>query len=138
MYEKTKEWLEALERKDREICLLMNEISKIRELATSVGGVGSPVQSSGGDRLGKIIANLADKENELDAVIDEYIDERREKIKVINQIEDNNIRDVIYFHYAQFMPMTKIAEKLNYSYIWVHKMNTIGIEKIDSLLKEYI
>ena len=86
-----KKYLEEIERYNSVIENKLAEIDQLKSLATSITTATSdtPVQSSGNnDRIGKIVADIADKEAELKRLVDELVDERNERIKIIEQLED--------------------------------------------------
>ncbi|MDE6123740.1 MAG: hypothetical protein K2G22_00730, partial [Eubacterium sp.] len=87
-----KTFLEDIENKNARIQCKLTEIEQLRNLATSISSLSTetPVQSSSdGDRIGKIIASIVDKEKELDAIVDDYIDEKEKRIKLIEQLDDS-------------------------------------------------
>ena len=112
-------FLEQIERADRTIDSKLSEIYKLRCLATSVTVPTDreAVQTSGvSDKVGNIVAKIVDLENEINSLIDEYIDIRQNCIEVIESISDPLRYTVIHKHYVQYKSFVEIAEEENYTY----------------------
>lgn len=126
-----KKYLEEIAKDDAVIKNKLAEIGRLESLATSISSVVSdtPVQSSGNhDRVGKIASDIADKKAELQLLVDEFIDKRNARIKIIEQLEDNLQYTVIYKRYMQQKKFEDIAEEEHYSYRWVLTIHSKGIK----------
>ena len=133
-----KEYLEWIAIAEGKIQRKLAEIDRLRNLATSVGSLSTdtPVQASNeGDRIGKIVASIADKEKELDDIIDEYIDEKDKRIKIIEQLDNELERSVLHKKYVQFKPFNQIADEEFYTKTWILKVHKKALEKMNDLLK---
>ncbi len=125
-----KKYLEEIERYN-------SVIDQLKSLATSITTATSdtPVQSSGNnDRIGKIVADIADKEAELKRLVDELVDERNERIKIIEQLEDRLQYTVLYKRYMKLMKIEDIAEEQHYSSRWILKVHSKGLNNIQNIL----
>ena len=74
-----KKYLEEIAMDNAIIENKLAEIDQLKSLATSISALSSdtPVQSSGeSDRIGKIVADIADKENDLQTFVNKLIDKR--------------------------------------------------------------
>ena len=128
-----KEYLEWIAIAEGKIQRKLAEIDRLRDLAKSVGSLSTdtPVQSSHeGDRIGKIVASIADKEKELDAIIDEYIDEKDKRIKVIEQLDNELERSVLHKHYVQFKTYNQIADEEFYTKTWILKIHIRALNNL--------
>ncbi len=132
-----KKYLEEIERYNSVIENKLAEIDQLKSLATSITTATSdtPVQSSGNnDRIGKIVADIADKEAELKRLVDELVDERNERIKIIEQLEDRLQYTVSYKRYMKLMKIEDIAEEQHYSSRWILKVHSKGLNNIQNIL----
>jgi hypothetical protein len=132
-----KKYLEEIERYNSVIENKLAEIDQLKSLATSITTATSdtPVQSSGNnDRIGKIVADIADKEAELKRLVDELVDERNERIKIIEQLEDRLQYTVLYKRYMKLMKIEDIAEEQHYSSRWILKVHSKGLNNIQNIL----
>ena len=132
-----KKYLEEIERYNSVIENKLAEIDQLKSLATIITTATSdaPVQSSGNnDRIGKIVADIADKEAELKRLVDELVDERNERIKIIEQLEDRLQYTVLYKRYMKLMKIEDIAEEQHYSSRWILKVHSKGLNNIQNIL----
>lgn len=130
-------FLQQIERADRVIDSKLSEIYRLRCLATSVTVPTDreAVQTSGvSDKVGNIVAKIVDLENEIDNLIDEYIDIRQRCIKVIEALSDPMQYTVIHKHYVQYKSFVEIAEEENYTYDGIMKVRRKAIERIEAIL----
>ncbi len=134
-----KTFLEDIENKNARIQCKLAEIQQLRSLATSISSLSSetPVQSSSeGDRIGKIIASIVDKEKELDAIVDDYIDEKEKRIKLIEQLDDSLQYKVLHKRYVELKSLSEIASEECYTYDWIGKKHSQGLKKVQEMLNE--
>ncbi len=134
-----KKYLEEIERYNSVIENKLAEIDQLKSLATSISAVTSdtPVQSSSeGDRIGKIIASIVDKEKELDAIVDDYIDEKEKRIRLIEQLDDSLQYKVLHKRYVELKSLSEIASEECYTYDWIGKKHSQGLKKVQEMLNE--
>lgn len=132
-------FLQQIERADRTIDNKLSEIYRLRCLATSVTVPTDreAVQTSGvSDKVGNIVAKIVDLENEIDNLIDEYIDIRQRCIKVVEALSDPLQYTVIHKHYVQYKSFVEIAEEENYTYQWILRVHNKALKEISEILKE--
>lgn len=128
-----KEYLEWIETAEGRIQRKLAEIDRLRSLATSIGGISTdtPVQASHeGDRIGKIVASIADKQKE----IDDIVEEQEKRVDIIEKIENVLQYKVLYKRYVKFKKLGKIATEENYTYDWIQKNHTRGLKKVQEIL----
>lgn len=133
-----REYLEWIAIAEGKIQRKLAEIDRLRDLLESVGSrsTDTPVQASHeGDRIGKIVASIVDKEKELNAIIDNYIDEKDKRIKVIEQLDNELERSVLHKKYVQFKTFNQIADEEFYTKTWILKIHTKALKNINELLK---
>lgn len=134
------EFLKQIETYDTLVEGKLNEREKLWELATkiTVPTDKEAIQTSGvSDKVGNIAAKLADIENEIDSLVDEYIDVQRECISVIEKLADKPIEySVIHKHYVLYKTFVEIAEEESYSYDGIIKAKDRALKRIDAILRE--
>lgn len=67
------------------------------------------------DRMGTSIAKIVDMENELDGIIDNYIDKKNKIIKEIEDVGEYVYYEVLFSKYVEYKTFEEIAKKMNYS-----------------------
>ena len=133
------EFLKQIERADTLIDSKLSELYRLRCLATSVTVPTDreAVQTSGvSDKVGSIVAKIVDLENEIDDMIDGYIDTRNKCIRVIEMLTHSLEYKIIHMHYVQYKTYTEIEEELNYSHTWVMEVRREALKKIEKIINE--
>lgn len=132
-----KKYLEEIAKYNSVIENKLAEIDQLKSLATSISSATSdtPVQSSSNnDQIGKIVADIVDKENELQNLVNKFLDERNERIKVIEQLEDRLQYTVLCKRYLKLMKFEDIAEQEHYSRQWISEAHSQGLKNIQNIL----
>ena len=132
-------FLQQIERADRVIDNKLSEIYRLRCLATriTVPTDREAIQTSGvSDKVGNTVAKIIDLENEIDDLIDEYIDVRQRCIKVVEALSDPLQYTVIHKHYVQYKSFVEIAEEENYTYQWILRVHNKALKEISEILKK--
>ena len=133
------EFLQQIERADRIINNKLSEIYRLRCLATSitVPTDREAVQTSGvSDKVGNTVAKIIDLENEINDLIDKYVDLQRICIGVIETLENPLHYTVLHKHYVQYKTFAKIAEEEHYSYDGIMKVKRKALEQVETILQE--
>lgn len=133
------EFLQQIERADTMIDSKLGELYRLRCLATSVTVPTDreAIQSSGvSDKVGNIVAKIVDLENEIDGMIDGYIDTRNKCISVIEMLTNSLQYKIIHMHYVQYKKYSEIEEELNYSHTWVMEVRKEALKEIERIINE--
>lgn len=134
------EFLRQIERYDRLIDCKISELCRYKCLVTSVTVPTDreAVQTSGvSDKVGNMVAKIVDLENEIDTIIDEYIDIRRTCIGVIEMLKDKPLQyAIIHKHYVQYKSYAEIAAEEHYTYDGILKAKNRALQRIDKILKK--
>ena len=133
------EFLKQIERADKVISNKLYEVQRLRVLAvsTTVPTDREAVQTSGvSDKVGNIVAKIIDLENEINELIDEYVDLQRFCIGVIEAVKSPVQYTVLHKHYVQYKSFAEIAEEEHYSYDGIMKVKRKALEQVDAILKE--
>ena len=115
----TKDYLNQINRLDKSIQNKLSELLQYRELSVSLSAVSSDIKvriSPEVDRIGRSIARLEELEQQLDRMIDCFVDKKTHIIAQIDDIEDEMHYQVLFARYIECKTFEKIAEELNYSF----------------------
>lgn len=115
----TNEYLSQISRIDHAIKNKLSEIKRLSDMATSISV--SPkevdVQSSGDqDKMGSAVAKIVDLQNEINCLVDELVEKRREIIGQIDSMEDTNAYIVLAAHYIDGKDWNVISVDMNCTY----------------------
>lgn len=115
----TKQYLNQISRLDRMINNKLSEIGQLRELSYSISAVTNEerVQTTPNfDKIGTAYCKIAEMEEKLDKLIDEYVDKKNLIISQIDKIENEIYYDILFARYIEKKTFEKIATDLNYSF----------------------
>lgn len=115
----TKEYLQQIGRYDRLINNKLVELAQYRSMACSVSAVKNDerVQSSPSyDTMDKIVSKIEQMENEIDMLVDRYIDNKRIIISQIDSISDEMTYQILFSRYVEQKTFEKMAIEMNYCY----------------------
>ena len=113
-----KAYLRQIERCDKGINNKLQELARVKELATKVTCTLKPDAAFGGgnqDKLGSAIAKIIDLQNEINADIDEYVDLKKEASRIIGQVKDAAQMDVLHKRYILYEAWEPIAEEMGFT-----------------------
>lgn len=115
----TKEYLQQIGRYDRLINNKLVELAQYRSMACSVSAVKNDerVQSSPShDTMDKIVSKIEQMENEIDLLVDRYIDNKRTIISQIDSMSDEMTYQILFSRYVEQKTFEKMAIEMNYCY----------------------
>lgn len=115
----TKQYLQQISRLDRLINNKLSEISQLKELAYGIKAVTNEerVQTTPNfDKIGTAYCKIAEMEEKLDKLIDEYVDKKNLIVSQIDKIENEIYYDILFSRYIEKKTFEKIATDLNYSF----------------------
>lgn len=94
------------------------------------------VQSSGNpQKMADAVARYVDLEAEIDAVIDELIDTKKDVIAVIERLAPIEY-DILHKMYIQHNTLDETAELCNKSYSWAKTVHGIALKNVQRILDE--
>lgn len=114
----TKDYLNQISRLDNMIQNKLSEIMQYRELSVSLTAVSSDIKvrtSPNMDRIGSSIVRLTELEQQLDEMIDHFVDKKTHIIAQIDAMEDEVHYQILFARYIERKTFEKIALELNYS-----------------------
>lgn len=115
----TKEYLQQIEKCDKQINEKLEEVRRIKELATKItttlrtdaaGGGGN------GDKIGDAVAKIVTLEEEITRDVDRYIDLKREIGAIIDAVEDTDEQTVLVKRYINYEKWEQIALEMGFTY----------------------
>jgi len=127
-----KEYLQQYRNADREINTKLDQIHRLRELATKTTSILTPnkVQTQSQNNTEIIVAKIVDMENEVDREIDELGKIKHNVESAIQEIPDHRHRDVLYMRYLNGKRWEEIAVSLNYDFHYVLKLHGSALYEI--------
>jgi len=114
-----KEYLQQYRNAEDSINAKLDQIHKLRELATKTTQTltADNVQSSGSsDKISAIVSKIVDMEREVDAEIDKLQEIKKNVEKVISAVTNYTQRQVLTLRYINGLRWEEIAVKMNYTY----------------------
>lgn len=114
-----KVYLNQLRILDSKIQRRQQEVDELKQAAMSLGSVGLDpdkvrTDSPDPDPLASRIVNYVKMENEINEMIDEFIDLKHTIIGQIQMLEDANCMDVLWKRYVDRKTFVQIAEEMHY------------------------
>ena len=128
-----KEYLQQYRNAEDSINAKLDQIHKLRELATKTTQTltADNVQSSGSnDKISAIVSKIVDMENEVDAEIDKLHDVKKHVQEVISAVPNAKQRAVLTRRYINGYTWERIAVELNISYQWVCELHGRALQNI--------
>ena len=131
-------YLKSLKKINKLICNKEIEKAQWRSVAMSMGGSGDGerVQSSGSQqKMSEAVLHIVEIEREIDALIDSYVDKKKEIISVLEELEADEY-DVLHKLYIQEVDAGIVAIECNKSYSWVMKKRMTGLQQVAEVLNK--
>ena len=132
-----KEYLQQAYQIHRSIQARKQQVARLRELAEQVTSAATATRVSGTPARSKIesaVCRIADLQAMIQQDLCRLAEKYEEIQRVIEKVEEGPHRDLLIHRYLNFYTWEEIAEKMNYSYKWVHVLHGKALEKV----KEYI
>ncbi len=119
-----KEYLQQLHKANVIINQRNQEKADLRVMLSSIGSFDyskERVQTSlsAGAGYEKQIANLIDLENEIDQLIDEYINLKHKIIGEIHELQNSKHIEILYKRYVEEKKIERVALEMNYTFQYV-------------------
>lgn len=128
-----KEYLRGYRNNRRRINRIDDEVTELRELAVSVKAMdhsgmphGSGNQKDLSDELARIDQLEQELEREKDSCIESYISIENQ----IKSIKNEDENDVLFYRYIKGLRWWEIAEKMDCTERWVHKLHGKALQHL--------
>ena len=137
---KAKEYLQQLQRLDTIISQKMVELEDLHLKVTSTGSIDyskERVQTSpsGDAPFANMIARIADLEDEINAEIDRFVDEKHKIINQIQGLKNSDYISLLFKRYVEFKKFETIAVEMNFTYQYVLNMHGYALKEFESAYK---
>lgn len=131
---KAKEYLQQLQRLDTMINQKIKELGDLRLMSQSVGGIDyskERVQSnpSGDAPFVKPVLRMIELEQEINAEIDRFVDEKHEIINQIQALQNPKYIDILYKHYVEFKRLEIVAVEMNFTYQYIVELHGTALKE---------
>ena len=131
---KAKEYLQQLQRLDTIINQKIKELGDLRLMSQSVGGIDYSkecVQSSlsGDAPFVKPVLRMIELEQEINAEIDRFVDEKHEIINQIQALQNPKHIDILYKHYVEFKRLEIVAVEMNFTYQYIVELHGTALKE---------
>lgn len=131
---KAKEYLQQLQRLDTMINQKIKELGDLRLMSQSVGGIDyskERVRSSpsGDAPFVKPVLRMIELEQEINAEIDRFVDEKHEIINQIQALQNPKHIDILYKHYVEFKRLEIVAVEMNFTYQYIVELHGTALKE---------
>lgn len=130
-------FLERVEMLDTIVANKLVEQQQWKALATSisVNMDGEKVKSSGSkSRMADAVIKCIDMEAEIDAAVDNLIEEKRKVIQTIEKLYSPTEYKILHLRYIQGFSLADIAEKLNREYTTITTTHGRALKNVQRIL----
>lgn len=90
-------------------------------------------KSGGGDRMGALVAKVADLQDDLAAELDQYLQARDVVAAKIAKIKDERFRDVLVYRYVAMRTWEDVAECMRRDVRYVYKLHGWALVEYERL-----
>ena len=136
-----KEFLNKIRQIDLLIDEKVEEINRLRDRLTNITASceGERVQTSmQGDKFADTIAKIIDLETKINGDIDVLVDYKRVARELIEKLDDDILKTILYKRYFRGYTFEQIAVEINYSWRWTCKLHGRALLKLNKFFKEDI
>lgn len=130
----TKTYLQQISRLDRMINNKLSEIQQFRELARSVSAVKNEERvktSPNFDKIGSTYCKIEKMEEELDDLIDKYVDKKNFIVSQIDGIDNETYYHILFARYVEKKTFKKIADEMTYSFRNVTRLHGRALQEFE-------
>ena len=137
-----KEFLRDIKRKNSSIKVIEAQISSLRDMAEYKNPVPDPIGGGHGTpdphSRESLVAKLVDMTIDLDRMKMEYLDDLDKATKMILSLSDDKTLLVFHKRYLQFRTWEYIAEDMDISTMWVHKLHKRGLIELGNKYPSFL
>ena len=134
-----KEFLKQPERLDLRIKNKLIEKQQWKEIALGITAnmYGERVQSSSNSKskMAEAVIKCVDMEAEIDSLIDELIDKKKEVIQTIERLDSATEYNVLHMRYIQYLSLQEIADHYHKEYGWATTTHGRALKSVQELLE---
>lgn len=130
----TKQYLDSVYRIDKIISNKLVEIYQLKTLASniSVANDGEKVISSiNPDKLGDSVAKIVDMEREVDALVDELLEKKKNIVLQIESMENTEHYNFLFLRYIKRASYKDIEEEMHYSRVQLWRIHEDAMNEFE-------
>mgnify|MGYP003550121355 FL=1 len=134
----TQVFLEQPEKLDVQIRNQLIEKQQWHDIALGITANmdGERVQSTGAkSKMADAINKCVDMEAEIDSLVDELIDTKKNVIQTIEKLDSPTEYNVLHMRYIQYMSLQEIADHYNRDYGWVTTTHGRALKSVQVILE---
>ena len=130
-----KDFLNKIRHVDMMIDCKVEQVMNLRSRLTSIScPMGEKVQSSlDPDKFTNPISKIIELEQEINEDIDKLVDLKRVARRMIEQLEDDVEKMVLYKRYFENKTFEQISVEMNYSWRRIHQFHGDALKKLERL-----
>lgn len=135
---KAKEYLLQVNKLERRIKRLKEEIETLQELVTSTSAISQGervISSTSQDKMADTICTIEEKIEEWNIEVRTLVQVRAAVMDTISKVSNEDHREILYKRYCQSKTWEVIACELDYSYRWILKLHGRALLEIEKILK---
>lgn len=132
----TKQYLCQISRLDRQIQNKLSEIYQLKTMACNITTSNDKerVQRSGGkDKVGSVVSEIVDMEHEVDGMIDQFVDLKKEILQMISILEKQRHKQILFKKYFEYKSIYTIAKELEMSDRGCKKAHKRALEEFEKI-----
>lgn len=132
-----KDFLKQVKRLDTRIRNKLIEQQQWRDIALGITAnmEGERVQSSGAKtKMADAVERCVDMEAEIDSLVDELVDTKKEVIQTIEQLRSTTEYNVLHMRYIQFKSLQEIADHYGKEYGWATTTHGRALKSVQDIL----
>lgn len=129
-------WLEQVGKLDQLIDAKIAERERVRALAVNTVGSmdGMPHAPGVTDKVGNMTVKLISLEEELNALIDEYVDRKQEVVKALEALPEREY-GVLHRYYIRGMTWEQVADDIGYCTTQIWRIKTNGLKLLQDAIE---
>lgn len=128
-------WLEQVKRLDEQIDAKIAERERIRALMVNTVGKldGMPHAPGISDKVGNLTVKLVSLEEELNAMVDEYVDRKKEVLQTLERLPEREY-GVLHRYYIRRMTWEQVADDIGYCTTQVWRIKKEALRLLENML----
>lgn len=138
-HNEAKEYLQQVKMCDVHINNRLEELAKLKALATKITSNWSSEPGGGSgnqDKLGDAVAKIIDLQQEINEAVDAFVDKKNEVREVLERIKNPDQLDLLYKVYFQYQTLEQAACDMGYTYRNVCYIHGKALQEVERLLKQ--
>jgi seryl-tRNA synthetase len=134
-----KNYLKQIRMYDAKIESLMEELARVKAMATKVTTAISGETVSGSknpDKMTDVVAKIIKLQEELNGYVDKFVDMKQEAIKLLSKVENPIYYQVLHSRYILYKTWEQIACDMDFTYQWVCQLHGRALQEFGGILEK--